>query len=280
MARITHVKRAQQLFHTKPVIDPETGQQKQTPVIDKRTGEQKKTKHGRLVFLKVTVADKDRPKPNLRCDFPGCEFPDKEIKPGQSYKHITPKSGPYGGTQKSRHEEHPDWNLWEYSTSLSARIAEIESHFNPGDFDNHDDVEGHLQEIAEEVRELAQEKEESASNIEDGFGHETQTSMDLNEQAEALNNWADEIEQIDIPEFPEPESRWYIKAASGEAVGEEGGYAEEFEAQADADSHAKENGLDPDEYEVYEDIPDEPSDDQISEWRDEVGQMELGDPGV
>lgn len=280
MPKIVHVKKAQQRYYSKPVIDPETGEQKQTPVMSQKTGQQKVTKRGKPVFMKVTVDDKDRPKPNLRCDYPGCEYPDREIKPGQSYKHITPKSGPFGGTQRNRHEEHPSWNVWEYSSSLSARIAEIESHWDPAQFDNEDDLKAHLEEIVEEIRGLAEEKEEAASNIEEGFGHSTSASEELSEQAEALNNWADEVENMDLPDFPESESRWFIKDPEGDPVGEEDGYAEEHEAGTDADTLAEENGWDPDDMEVYEDTPDEPSEDQISEWQDEVAGLDLGDPGV
>ena len=72
MPRINHVKRAQQRYATKPVIDPETGEQKVTPVINSRTGEQKTTKHGRPVFLRVTERDLERPLPMPKCDYPGC----------------------------------------------------------------------------------------------------------------------------------------------------------------------------------------------------------------
>lgn len=50
MPRVTHVKRAQQRYATKPVIDPATGEQKVTPVMNTRTGEQKRTgRRGRRV---------------------------------------------------------------------------------------------------------------------------------------------------------------------------------------------------------------------------------------
>ena len=42
MARVTHVKKAQQRYATVPVIDPETGEPKRTPVmkkVDRETGE-------------------------------------------------------------------------------------------------------------------------------------------------------------------------------------------------------------------------------------------------
>lgn len=212
MARVTHVKRAQQRFHTKPVIDPETGEQKKTPVMKKRWNElkeeyelvQKTTKRGKPVFMLVTEADKSRPKGNLHCDFPGCQVGPKpgEIVPGQAYKHITPKSGPYGGTQKNRHAEHPTWMVWEYSSSLSARLAEISHNFWSGQdsWETEDDVQSALDDAASEIESLAEEKRESASNIEEGFGHPTFASEELESLADELDNWASDVQGASIPD--------------------------------------------------------------------------------
>jgi hypothetical protein len=277
MPRVTHVKSAQQRYETKPVIDPETGQQKKTPVMSK--GVQKTDKRGNLVFMKVTEADKSRPKPPLRCDYSECQITDRQILPGQAYKHITPKSGPYGGTQKSRHAEHPTWNVWEYSSSLSARVAEIESHFEPGEYDSVEDVQGHLEDIASEIDELASEKNEAADSIEDGFGHETYVSTEIREQAEALENWAEEVRSLDIPEFPEGK-RFFVRGPDAQSLNEDG-YEDESEADSALSEYLIENpDEDSDEWEVVEEDADEPTEAQMEEWRDEVGQMELGDPGV
>jgi hypothetical protein len=202
MARITYVKHAQQRYATVPVIDPETGQQKRTPVM--RNGRQKVTKRGMPVFMDVTVADKTRPLPNLTCG--KCR---KEILPGDPYKHISPRSGPYGGRKLIRCGACPNWHVWEYSSSLSARVAQIQhdawDSFDGTTFESNDDVESWLQDVASQVRELAEEKEEGASNIEDGFGHETYQSAELREASENLNSWADEIEGVSLPDFPEAE---------------------------------------------------------------------------
>jgi hypothetical protein len=202
MARVTHVKKAQQRYHTKPVIDPETGEQKKTPVL-RRDGSQKVTKKGKPVFMRVTEADKDRPKDPLRCDFSGCQITDGKILPGQAYKHITPKSGPYGGTQKSRHEEHPTWQRWEYNYSLGAQIERIQYDFNEAvsSAESPDDVQSALEEAASEIESLAQEKSDSADNIEEGFGHETSMSEELRQTAEDLEGWAQEIQSADVPEL-------------------------------------------------------------------------------
>jgi hypothetical protein len=202
MAKITRVAKAQQRYEQVPVIDPETGQQKQTPVM--RNGKQRVTKTGRPIFLTVTANDKSKPLPNRKCGKCG-----NEITVGSPYKHISPRSGPYGGRTLYRCASCPDWHVWEYSSSLSARTAEI-SHdfwesFNGTLLESQDDVTSLLNDAAERVREIASEKEESASNIEDGFGHATSMSEELTDVAEQLNSWADDIESADIPEYPEPE---------------------------------------------------------------------------
>ena len=119
MPTITHVKKAQQRYAMVPVCNPD-GTPKQTPVM-RGDGTQKTTKRGALVFMTVTVADKTKPQPLDTCDF--CHQP---IEVGTPYKHITPKSGPYGGHKRTRHESCPTWQVWEYSSSLSARIAQIQ----------------------------------------------------------------------------------------------------------------------------------------------------------
>src|SRR5438270_337793 len=116
MARVTHVKKAQQRYATVPVIDPETGQQKVTPVL-RADGSQKMTRAkphrpARPVFMKVTQADKTQPLPPLNCEACG-----KPIEIGTPYKHVTPKSGPYGGYQRNRHADCPTWKAWDLSSA-------------------------------------------------------------------------------------------------------------------------------------------------------------------
>lgn len=224
MARVTHVKRAQQRFETKPVLGRD-GQPVQVPVM-RRDGTQKVTKRGKPVFMRRTVEDRSKPKPLLTCDY--CHKP---IEIGTPYKHITPKSGPYGGYQRNRHESCPTWQVWDYSSSLSAQVAQIEHDFNEGlaGVNDEDDVQSLLDDAAQAVRDIAEEKRQSAQNIEEGFGHETSTSQDLSDVADQLDSWADEIESATIPDRPEHEPE------------------------------------DPED-----DEGDELTDDELQEWRDEV----------
>lgn len=264
MPRVTHVKKAQQRYETKPVIDPVTGEQKRTPVMVKNyDGQlvQKTTKRGREVFMLVTEPDKTKPKDNLRCDFSGCTK-GNEIKPGEAYKHISPKSGPYGGRQLNRHEEHPTWNQWEYSSSMSARLAQIAHNFweEIDSVASQDDVQSALDSAAEEIKSLAEEKRESASNIEDGFGHPTSASEELEQTADSLDEWADEVSGADIPELPEPEETECEECGGTGEVDSDEVDANEEPIQVDCEQC--------DGTGQY--TPEEPTEDQLDEWRDEV----------
>lgn len=198
MPRVTHVKKAQQRYATRPVIDPATGEQKKTPVVNKMTGEQKVTKSGRPVYLRITERDLERPLPMPQCDYAMCEHESREIAVGSPYKWIEPS----GQQVRNRHADCPTWQVWEYSNSLSARIAQITSE-DPEDFDSPDDWRSWAEAKAEEIRGLSEEKRESAENIVEGFGHETYQSEELNEIADSLETWADDLEAVDIPELPE-----------------------------------------------------------------------------
>lgn len=276
MPRTTVVEKAQQRYYTKPVIDPETGEQKQTPVM--RNGEQRTTKRGKPIFMKVTERDLDRPKPNLRCDFPGCDIDGGEILPGTAYKHITPKSGPYGGTQRNRHKVHRGWYQWEYSSSLGARLAQVAHNFSQAleSVESEDDVQSALDDAASEIESIAEEKREGASNIEDGFGHATTASEELEEIAGQLEDWAEEIKAADIPELPEPEERYFIDGPDGSRHGDDDGYETEDDARS-ALTGMLEDLIDSEDDETTEDdftivgeTPDEPSEEQLDEWRSEV----------
>lgn len=233
MARINHVKRAQQRYATKPVIDPATGVQKVTPMINTRTGQPKLTKHGRPVVLRITERDLERPLPMPKCDAPECTQPSREIAVGTPYKWIEPS----GQAVRNRHASCLTWNVWEYSSSLSARIAQITDE-GPGDFDSLEDAQQWAADKASEIRELAEEKRESAQNMEDGFGHATSMSDELNETADSLDEWADEIENVDLPEFPEEE-----------------------DTEDGDDSEAEDGEKEDEEYET-----------KLEEWREEVRQ--------
>lgn len=258
MARVTHVKKAQQRYATVPVLD-ENGDPKKVPVMKKvkdySTGEvtevQKTTKHGRPVFMKLTVEDRSKPKPPYTCDH--CR---EEIKVGTPYKHISPKSGPYGGRKLTRHESCPTWMRWEYSSSMSARLEQISHYFwnAVAQVDSPDDVQAALDDAADEIRSLAEEKRESASNIEEGFGHPTEKSEELEQVADDLEAWADDVSSADIPDLPEPEDQ------ECEECGGEGKLADDNGNEIDCTGCEGQG--------VF--TPEDPTEDQLDEWRSEL----------
>ena len=274
MARVTHVKKAQQRYGTKPVLD-EDGKPKRTQVM--KNGEPKMTraKRGRParpVYMTLTERDLNDPKPLETCD--ACNKP---IEIGTPYKWIQPKTSANGGRKRSRHESCPNWKVWEYSNSWSARIAQATADFDVSEVDDPEQVQEGLDDVAAAIKELAEESRETAGNIEDGFGHPTSQSEEAEQRADDLDGWADEISGVDIPELPEPEPRWFITNGDGVAsdLFEEDGYDSEMDAQQALDSQREDDqpgsSDEPDDgFEVEEITPEEPSEEQLNDWRSEV----------
>lgn len=262
MARVTYVKAARQRYATVPVINPETGQQKVTAVMAKRSDgpTPKTTKRGKPVVMRVTAEDRSKPLPSEKCGKCG-----RDIEVGQPYKHISPRSGPYGGRRLVRCATCPEWHVWEYSSSLSARLAEVSYNFEQAisETTSEEDADSALTDAADAVRGIAEEKRESAQSIEDGFQHATSQSDELNEIADSLDSWADDIENATVPDFPEPEEE----------------DCETCEGSGKVDDPANETNGDGEEAEQIDCekcegsgkiTPDEPTNDQIDEWREEV----------
>jgi hypothetical protein len=270
MARTTHVKKAQQRYKQVPVLD-EYGRQMTTPVM-RADGTPKVTKHGRPVVMRQTVADKSQPLP-----MPKCEVCGTTIEVGQPYKHVTPSTG-FGGTTRFRCDSCPSWQPWDLSNAWWARIAQVTSGFDVSEADSAESVREALEAVAEEIRGLAGESREAASNMEEGFGHATQQSQKAEERADALEQWADEIANADVPDYPEAEAeeRWYIVDDSGSvSLGDEDyGYDSEEDAQAVIDAQREEapDFTDYDELsiEARPYTPDDATEEQIDNWRTEV----------
>lgn len=276
MARVTHVKRAQQRYRTVPVLD-ESGQPKRVPVFKKGTDQRRTSKTGREQTMLVTRQDREHPLAPYTCDH--CHKP---IEVGTPYKWIAPKSGPYGGRRLNRHESCPTWQVWEYSSSLSARVAQISYDFwtaFDGGFDDPDDVTSMLEDAASEIESLAEEKRESATNIEDGFGHPTTASEELEQVADELESWAEDIRQADVPEKPEPEEadcetcggngKDDCQTCEGTGESEETGDDGVPVPCTDCGGSGQTDCEDCEGSGTTE-APEDPTDEQMDEWRDEV----------
>lgn len=202
MARITHVKKAAQRYETVPVLD-DAGQPVKTPVM--KNGVQRTTKAGAPIFMTKTVADKSKPLPPLSCEACG-----KPIEIGTPYRWVKPKSGPYGGRKRNRHEACPGWRASDLTSSpalgtLYAAQEAAEDALGDWDRESLEEAQAIVEALAEGVREAGQVYTEGADNMEDGFGHETYQSSELREKGEALESAADEIETAldSVEEFDE-----------------------------------------------------------------------------
>jgi len=269
MPRVHQVAAARQRYERVPVIDPATGEQK-TVAVNRRPG-----RSGRPVVQRLTTEDRAKPLPPYRCDM--CPDP---IAVGTPYKYIDIKQQ-RGGITRRRHVHHPNWQPWEYSSALWARIAQIQAmDVDVSGLEAGGDPAEYVSDIVEAIRELASEKEEGASNIESGFGHETEQSTELREASEQLESWADEFESIAWPDEPEAEEEDCAECGgTGEVEGEPvscsncgglGGVGLDVCSTCDgageivqAESCEECDG-------TGQITGDEPTEDQLAEWREAV----------
>lgn len=123
-----------------------------------------------------------------------CGYCHKDIPIGTGYKAVYPKLG----APKKRHLDCPSWRPSELTTSDKLAVIygaqeEFED-LRAAGFGEPEDMASAMEAAAEQIREAAEGYRESASNIEDGFGHSTYQSDELNEKADSLETWADDIE--------------------------------------------------------------------------------------
>lgn len=261
MARVTHVKHARQRYEQKPARLDESGNPVKVP-LTRSDGSPKMTRAkdgrpARPILITPMVDDRSKPLPMPKCGKCGVE-----IKPGDPYKHMTPRSGPYGGRRLNRCATCPTWQVWEYSSSWSARIDravhDAESMLDGADFASVEDAESVRDDVATSIRELAEEKEQAADNLEEGFGHETSQSEEIRDEADQLNNWADEIEGADIPEIEVEE----VDCDDDEFHNEDREHGDDDECDQCGGSVGS-----PGTY-----TPEEPTEEQIDEWREQARQ--------
>jgi len=274
MPRVNRVKSARALFHTKPVLD-EDGKPKQSPVMvtktvrNEETGEyekvqvQKTTKSGRPVTRAVVVQDRDRPKPNLRCDFSGCAVGDKpgEILPGQPYKFLKLRF-----SQKNRHAEHPDWQHWEYSSSVAAQCAQLQQEMHSAidsfEFTSDEDFDALKQELQDMAQGFADEREEALGNMPESL----QDGSQAQEYAEAAESWVGEFDNVSEPsadaledcETCGGEGKDTCQVCDGSQEDEEGNQCEECGGTGEVECEDCDEGK----------TPDTLSEDWIEEARD------------
>lgn len=128
-----------------------------------------------------------------------CEKCGKAIEVGQSYKHVSPRSGPWEhGRKRIRCADCPTWKPSELTFSKMAGVYAAQEDFQGfiagwSPEDGVVDIESALEEFASNVEQVADEYQESADNIEEGFRYPTGQSEELVEKADSLRNWAEEV---------------------------------------------------------------------------------------
>ncbi len=198
MARIHTVQAAQQRYERIPKLG-KSGEPLITPVL-RKDGTPKTTKTGKPITVKITVNDFTKPLPNNTCGKCG-----NEIRPGDPYRWVQPKSGPYGGIKRYLCMTCPTWRQSELSSSKMAGVYAAQEQCDDDLYNMNDvsDLESLRDDLADQVEGVADEYEESAQNIVDGFGHETSMSEELQDKAGQLRDWAEDIRSVDFDEFDE-----------------------------------------------------------------------------
>lgn len=153
------------------------------------------------------------PKPNYRCEKCGVE-----IAVGDPYKWCAPRAGKFAkGRKRVRCLACPRWRPSETTSSQHLAILygaqeAAEDALDEWDREDVSGLQGIMEDFASNIREAAESYRESATNIEDGFGHSTYQSEELAEKADAIDAAADEAESVDLDEFDEDEATENAKA--------------------------------------------------------------------
>lgn len=129
-----------------------------------------------------------------------------EIQVGEAFKYFSKR---YGGTTFycAAHSPRPS----EMTSGKTAQLLAIGEALEDAvaDAETPEDVKTALEQARDDAESLKDEYEESATNIVDGFGHETYQSEELAEKASEIETWMDELEsaisQVDVDELEQDE---------------------------------------------------------------------------
>jgi hypothetical protein len=128
----------------------------------------------------------------------------KAIKAGDAYKWIKPRYG----AKKVRCEDCAFRSSDLTSSDKLSRVYEAQETaqdaVNDWDGEDAQELKSILETAAEEIREVAQEYQDSADAIMEHFPSGNQTSEECEERAQELEGWADTLDDFEPEEF-EPE---------------------------------------------------------------------------
>jgi hypothetical protein len=177
--------------------DPEKpGEQRAKRIVVNR----KRRKGDAPIYKVVKANDKNQPLPPRKCERCGAE-----LTVGEKYRSIGIKRQ-YGGIIRYRCMACPSWQPHEYSDAAWARVAQIQNgvSLDSASWETEEDAKDAASAIAEEIREFASEKQESADNVGEHFPGSEQAET-LAQFASDLEEWADRVENAvdDADDFPE-----------------------------------------------------------------------------
>jgi hypothetical protein len=145
-----------------------------------------------------------------------CDHCGKPINIGDPYKWIAPRAHRAAqGIKRNRHTTCPAWRPSQTTSSphlatiygaqeaAEDQVSAVTANSAEDTADAEEALKGIAEEFAEAVMEASESYGESATNIEDGFGHETYQSEELREKSEAIEGWADEVAAYDTTEYDE-----------------------------------------------------------------------------
>lgn len=158
-------------------------------------------------MARITIVQK------ARKDQGSCEKCGAKLGKGSSYKWCAPRAHrASAGRKRKRCLDCPSWRPSETTSSQhKATIYAAQEAFedfvgswSPGEEDGTEDIAQALRDAGESIREAAESYRESAQAIEEGFGHSTYVSDELNEKADEVEGWADTIDSH-ADDFPDLE---------------------------------------------------------------------------
>lgn len=134
------------------------------------------------------------------------DYPDIGVKKGEMYYKWKIKTGPVSGvTRRSKEAPKPSQLTASEYASTTAEFCERDF-----SFEDSDDAEAQITELAEEIRAFGEEQQSKKDNMPEGL-QEGDTGQLLEARAEACENVASELEGVDTswdePEQDEDESK-------------------------------------------------------------------------
>lgn len=165
------------------------------------------------------------------------------IQVGDTYRYFKKR---YGGTSIYCEKHHP--RASEMTSGKTAALLAIGEGLEEGmKAASVEDLASALETAAGEAENLADEYQESADNIVEGFGHETFMSEELQEKADEVREWAEALSsaateagdlEVDESEKPEPPDQQSFDSESAYDKAHE-----EWEAEVEEWHQSKEDEL-------------------------------------